>query len=223
MRKNLKSYFALAILTLLVLGTIAFAKTICGPGSEDGSQGTYFWFRDNKWTHNPDRFWANRGHLHLVPERTYTFEWRGIDDSGLLASPKEAWHVFIMDAGEGFHGWEQILLQIRKDEAWVKKQGKKIIRFLVNWGGPGGQALVSAGAILDLRLVLRQNIEDDKWHIEAWYDDGGGWIQFVNLDGVDIATIWSGLPGNLTQACAGIQVDKDTSGPLQFLPAAPIR
>jgi len=131
--------------------------------------------------------------------------------------------VFILDAGEGSHGWEQIAIQIRKDEAWVKNQGLKIIRFLVNWGGPGGQALVLAGAILDLRLVLRQNIEDDKWHIEAWYDDGSGWTQFVNLDDVDIATSWSGLPGNLTQACAGIQVDADTSGPLHFHPAAPIR
>ena len=37
-----------------------------------------------------------------------------------------------------------------KTNLGIRIRGKKIIRFLVNWGGPGGEALVSADAILDL-------------------------------------------------------------------------
>jgi hypothetical protein len=178
----------LAMALLMVTGSLVFAKTITGPGTPDGSQGTYFWYRDDKGTAQ-GAAWRDRGHLSLEPGTTYTFEWTGIDDSGLvpLIGGKEAWQVFVMDAGEGSHGWEQIAMQIRKDEPWVKDQGKKIIRLFVNWGGLG-QALVPAGAILDLRLVLEQNTVDDKWHIEAWYNDGSGWTQFYNGDNIDIST-----------------------------------
>lgn len=224
MKKNLKSYLALTILTLLVLGTIAFAMTIYGPGSADGSQGTYFWYRDSKGTAHGEA-WRDRGHLSLFAGRTYTFEWNGIDDSGIYPDNvlgKEAWQVFVLDAGEGSHGWEQIAIQTRKDEPWVKNAGMKVLRLFVNWGFLG-QTTVPAGAKLDLRLVLRQNTGDDKWHIEAWCNDGSGWTLFFTGDDIDISTAWSGLPGYLTQACAGIQVDADTAGPLHFHPAAPRR
>lgn len=221
MRKVLGILLAFIMLVLIVPGTIGHAKTIIGPGTPDGSEGTYFWYRDDKGTAQGEA-WKDRGHLSLRPGETYIFEWTGIDDSGIygFTGNKEAWHVFVMDAGEGNHGWEQIAMQVRKDESWLP-QGKKIIRLFVNWGGGLGQVLVPAAAILDLSLVLRQNTDDDKWHIEASYNDGTGWTQFYNGDDVDIATTWSGLPGDLTQACAGIQVDKDTAGPLDFHPAAP--
>ena len=122
-----------------------------------------------------------------------------------------------MDAGEGNHGWEQIAMQVRKDEPWY--QPNRVIRLFANWGGLG-EVVVPQG-LLDLRLVLRQNTEDDKWHIEAWYNTGDGWTQFYTGDDINIAT--SGLPGDLTQACAGIQIDKDSDGTLYFHPAAPMR
>lgn len=211
-------------ITILLLGLIvpvsAKAGEINGPGTADGSQGTYFWHRDNKWT-GKDSFWANRGHLKLSDGKTHVFTWRGIDDSAITdyeGSGKEAWHVFILDAGEGSHGWEQIALQIRKDESWY--QPDRIIRVFVNWGGLG-QVVIPQGT-LDLRLVLRQNTGDDKWHIEAWYNTGVGWTQFYTGDDVDIATSWSGLPGDLTQACAGIQIDAESDGTLSFHPASPL-
>jgi len=71
-------------------------------------------------------------------------------------------------------------------------------------------------------LVLRQNTGDDKWHIEAWYDDGSGWTKFVDYNDVDISTDLSGLPGYLTQACAGIQIDAESDGTLYFHPASPL-
>lgn len=213
-------------ITILLLGLIvpvsAKAGEINGPGTGDGSQGTYFWHRDNKWT-GKDSFWANRGHLKLNDGKTHVFTWRGIDDSaitmGSVEKPKEAWHVFILDAGEGSHGWEQIVMQSRTDEAWLPAD-HRVVRLLVNWGG-GGQVVVPIGTI-DLRLIIEQNTGDDKWHIEAWYNTGGGWTQFYTEDNVDIATSWSGLPGDLTQACAGIQIDKDSDGTLSFHPASPL-
>jgi len=189
---------------------------ITEPGTPDGSQGTYWWHREDKWTGGD--FWRNKGGLKLSDGKIHVFTWRCIDDSEITdydGSGKEAWQVFVMDAGQGSHGWEQIALQTRKDEPWVKDYGNKVIRAFVNWGGLG-QAVVPADAVLDLRLVLQQNIEDDNWHIEAWYDDGSGWTQFVNADDVDISTEWSGLPGDLTQACAAIQIDAESSGPLYF-------
>jgi hypothetical protein len=216
-----KALIALTVVGLLLaafaIPVLARAGEISGPGSPDGRYGTYFWYRDNKWT-SKDRFWANRGHLKLSDGRTHTFTWTYIDDSEITGD-KQAWQVFVMDAGEGSHGWEQIAMQVRKDESWY--QPDRVIRLFANWGGLG-QVVVPQGP-LDLRLVLRQNTEDDKWHIEAWYNTGGDWTQFYTGDDINIATSWSGLPGDLTQACAGIQIDKESDGTLYFHPAAPMR
>jgi len=80
MKKILMIFSALAVVALLVTVTISFAKSIIGPGTADGSQGTYFWYRDSEGTAQGEA-WKDRGHLYLFAGRTYTIEWKGIDDS----------------------------------------------------------------------------------------------------------------------------------------------
>jgi len=215
MKKFIKSFITLSLIVFMISVSVLIAKTIIGPGTPDGSQGTYFWYRDNKGTAQ-GAAWKDRGHLSLRPGKTYTFNWIGIDDSCIYpdnVEGKEAWQVFVMDAGEGNHGWEQLAMQVRKDEDWY--QPDRVIRLFANWTSIG-QAVIPQG-LLDLRLALTQTDAMLKtWHIEAWYDVGGaGWQKFVDTYQA------IGGDGELTQACAGIQVDKDTAGPLHFHPAAP--
>jgi len=199
---------------IIVPMVLAPAGQISGPGSPDGSQGTYWWYRDNKWT-KKGSFWANKGHLKLKPGRTYVFTWTEIDDSQVKGT-KDAWQVFVQDVGKPLsHGWESIILQVRDDEPWTGPD--RVIRAFVSWSDLGQQAWPVPQGILDLRLTLTQTDATNKiWHIEAWYNVGVGWVPFV-----DKYTEIGG-DGDLTQAAAAIQIDKDSGGTLYFHPASPL-
>ena len=84
----------------------------------------------------------------------------------LIQYPCSRLRARVQDVGEGSHGWESIILQVRDDEPWTGPD--RVIRSFVAWTDTGQQAWPVPQGILDLRLALTQTDVTNKiWHIEA--------------------------------------------------------
>ncbi|MCP8310300.1 MAG: hypothetical protein L6N94_02225 [Candidatus Methylarchaceae archaeon HK01M] len=192
--------------------TPILAQSVSGPA------GTYYWYRD----HGKDR-----GHLNLSNGRVWIFTWSAIDDSSIVqGTSSKACQIFIQDRGSG-SGWETIGIQIHID---FYGSGGHLLQFYTVLPSDSWSWIVRSShgfnpgditAQYDLKIVLWKNL-DGSYTVEPYFNIGNGWELFYD------GSWTSGTPGDpgsldLTQSCAGIQIEGGSDGILSFSPKAPAK